>query len=60
MQGTGQLSFDRGNFRDVVTQYNTKQRQVPTVFVAGVAGATPAPLWEITEESERAVPKVEL
>ncbi|HWP72453.1 MAG TPA: LemA family protein, partial [Gemmatimonadaceae bacterium] len=54
------IAFARQFYNDVVTQYNTKQRQVPTVFVAGMAGATPAPLWEITEESERAVPKVEL
>jgi len=30
------------------------------VFVAGMAGAVPAPLWELTEDAERAVPKVEL
>ena len=54
------IAFARQLYNDTATQYNTKQRQVPTVFVAGVAGATPAPLWELTDESERAVPKVEL
>ena len=54
------IAFARQLYNDVVTQYNTKQRQVPTVFVAGMAGATPAPLWEITDDAERAVPKVEL
>ena len=54
------IAFARQLYNDVTTQYNTKQRQVPTVFVAGVAGATPAPLWEITDDAERAVPKVEL
>jgi LemA protein len=54
------IAFSRQHYNDVVTQYNTKQRQVPTVFVAGIANATPAPLWEITDEAERAVPKVEL
>jgi LemA protein len=54
------IAFARQLYNDVATQYNTKQRQVPTVFVAGTAGAVPAPLWEITEEAERAVPKVEL
>jgi len=54
------IAFARQLYNDVVTQYNTKQRQVPTVFVAGVAGAQPAPLWELTDEAERAVPKVEL
>jgi LemA protein len=54
------IAFARQLYNDVVTQYNTKQRQVPTVFVAGFAGAAPAPLWELTDEAERAVPKVEL
>ncbi|HEY5544579.1 MAG TPA: LemA family protein [Gemmatimonadaceae bacterium] len=54
------IAFSRQLYNDVVTQYNTKQRQVPTVFVAGMAGAVPAPLWELTEDAERAVPKVEL
>lgn len=54
------IAFARQLYNDVVTQYNTKQRQVPTVFVASMAGAVPAPLWELTDDAERAVPKVEL
>jgi LemA protein len=54
------IAFARQLYNDVSTQYNTKQRQVPTVFVAGMDGATPAPLWELTDDAERAVPKVEL
>ena len=54
------IAFARKLYNDVATQYNTKQRQVPMVFVAGTAGATPAPLWELTDDAERAVPKVEL
>ena len=54
------IAFARQLYNDVTTQYNTKQRQIPTVFVAGMAGATPAPLWELTDDAERAVPKVEL
>lgn len=54
------IAFARQLYNDVATQYNTRQRQVPTVFVAGVAGAVPAPLWELTDDAERAVPKVEL
>src|SRR5688500_19051926 len=54
------IAFSRQLYNDVATQYNTKQRQVPMVFVAGTAGATPAPLWELTDDAERAVPKVEL
>jgi LemA protein len=54
------IAFSRQLYNDVATQYNTKQKQIPTVFVAGFAGAAPVQLWEITEEAERAVPKVEL
>ncbi|HEV8364827.1 MAG TPA: LemA family protein [Gemmatimonadaceae bacterium] len=54
------IAFARQLYNDVATQYNTKQRQIPTVFVAGFAGASPVELWEITDEAERAVPKVEL
>ena len=54
------IAFARQHYNDVATQYNTRQRQVPTVFVAGMAGASPADLWEIEDAAERAVPKVEL
>ena len=54
------IAFARQLYNDVATQYNIKQKQVPTVLGAGIAGATPAPLWELTSEAERAVPKVEL
>ena len=54
------IAFARQLYNDVTTQYNTKQQQVPTVFVAGLAGASRAPLWEITDDAERVVPKVEL
>lgn len=54
------IAFARQLYNDTATQYNTRQRQVPTVFVAGMAGAVPAELWEITDDSERAVPRVEL
>jgi hypothetical protein len=30
------------------------------MLFAGMAGAAPVPLWEITEEAERAVPQVDL
>ena len=54
------ISFARQHYNDVATQYNTKQRQIPTVFIAGMAGASPVELWEIEDAAERAVPKVEL
>ncbi|MGQ0538275.1 MAG: LemA family protein [Gemmatimonadaceae bacterium] len=54
------ISFARQLYNDVATQYNTKQKQIPTAFIAGFAGANPVELWEITDEVERAVPRVEL
>ena len=54
------IGFARQLYNDVATEYNTKQMQVPTNFVAGIARAQPAELWEIEEAGERAVPNVNL
>ena len=54
------ISFARQAYNDTATQYNTKQQQFPTNLFAGLAKATPAELWEITDEGERAVPQVDL
>ena len=54
------IAFARQHYNDVSTQYNTRQQQFPTNLVAGLAHATPAELWEITDAAERAVPKVDL
>ena len=54
------IAFARQHYNDVATQYNTRQKQVPAVFIAGIAGAAPVDLWEIEDAGERAVPKVEL
>ncbi|MDA1082021.1 MAG: LemA family protein [Gemmatimonadetes bacterium] len=54
------IGFARQLFNDTATLYNTKQNQFPTSMVAGIARAVPAELWEITDEIERAVPKVDL
>ncbi|HEY6108521.1 MAG TPA: LemA family protein, partial [Gemmatimonadales bacterium] len=54
------ISFARQMYNDTATQYNTKQMQFPTNLFAGIAKATPAELWEITDEGERAVPQVDL
>lgn len=53
------VSFARQLYNDTATLYNTKQQQFPTNLVAGLATASPAELWEIEDNSERAVPKVE-
>ncbi len=54
------IGFARQLYNDVATQYNTKQAQIPTNMVAGLARATPAELWAIEDAAERAVPKVDL
>jgi LemA protein len=54
------IGFSRQAYNDTATQYNTKQQQFPTNLFAGLAKATPAELWEITDEAERAVPQVDL
>jgi len=54
------VSFARQLYNDTATQYNTKQQQFPTSLVAGLAKAQPTELWEIEDQAERAVPKVDL
>jgi LemA protein len=54
------VAFARQAYNDTATMYNITQRQFPTVLVAGMAGASQAQLWEITDEAERAVPTVDL
>ena len=54
------IGFARQLYNDTATQYNTAQQTFPTMLFAGMAGATQVPLWEITEEGERAVPQVDL
>jgi LemA protein len=54
------IGFSRQHYNDVATDYNTRQQQFPTSLVAGLARATPAELWEIEDQAERAVPNVDL
>jgi LemA protein len=54
------IGFARQLYNDTATQYNTVQHTFPTVMFAGLASASPAPLWEITDDTERAVPQVDL
>ena len=54
------VGFARQFYNDVATSYNTAQQQFPTNLVAGLAKATPAELWEIEDQAERAVPNVDL
>src|SRR4026209_3005735 len=54
------VAFARQLYNDVASQFNTKQAQFPTNLVRGLAGATPAELWQIDDAAERAVPKIDL
>ena len=54
------VGFARQLYNDVATSYNTAQQQFPTNLVAGLAKASPAELWEIEDQGERAVPNVDL
>lgn len=54
------VAFARQLYNDTATTYNVKQQQFPWNLVAGIAKAEPVELWEITDEHERDVPKVDL
>ena len=54
------IAFSRQHYNDVATQYNVVQAQFPTNLVAGMAKASPAELWEISDPGERNVPKVDI
>ncbi|RJX31036.1 MAG: LemA family protein [Oxalobacter sp.] len=54
------VAFARQAYNDTATLYNVTQCQFPTNLVAGMAAAKEVELWEIADETERAVPKVDL
>src|SRR5438034_11478361 len=54
------IAFARQLYNDTATQYNTKQQQFPTSFVAGLAKAQAAELWELEDQADQAVPQVDL
>jgi len=54
------VAFARQLYNDMATTYNVKQQQFPWNLVAGMARAEQVELWEITDEGERDVPKVDL
>jgi len=54
------IGFARQLYNDVATEYNTRQATFPPLLVAGLAKATPAELWQITDDTERAVPTVDI
>ncbi len=54
------VAFARQLYNDTATTYNVKQQQFPWNLVAGLARAEQVELWEIADEREREVPKVDL
>jgi LemA protein len=54
------IGFARQLYNDVATEYNTRQATFPTLLIAGMAKASPAELWQITDDTERAVPTVDI
>lgn len=54
------VAFARQLYNDVATTYNVKQQQFPWSLIAPFAKAEPVELWEIVDEREREVPKVDL
>jgi len=54
------VSFARQLYNDTATTYNVKQQQFPWNMIAGMAKATIVELWELTDDHEREVPKVDL
>src|SRR3990172_2126599 len=54
------VAFARQLYNDAATSYNVRQQQFPWTLIAGMAKAEIVELWEITDEQERAVPKVDL
>ncbi|ACR79845.1 LemA family protein [Kosmotoga olearia] len=56
------ITYARQFYNDTVTKFNTKIEIFPNNIVAGMYSSKfkPFPLFEITDESEREVPKVDL
>lgn len=52
------VSFSRQAYNDAVMQYNTKREVFPSNIIAGMFNFGPAQLFEVTDEAERAAPKV--
>jgi len=54
------IGFARQFYNDIATKYNTATQVVPGNILAGLAGFRPAEMFEITDDTERAVPDVDL
>jgi LemA protein len=54
------IGFSRQFYNDIATKFNIAQQVFPTNVIVGIFGFSPAELFEITDSSEREVPKVDL
>jgi LemA protein len=54
------IGFARQFYNDVATKFNIAQQTFPSNIFAGMFGFTPAELFQVTDEAERAVPNVDL
>jgi LemA protein len=54
------IGFARQFYNDIATRYNTAQQVFPDSFIAQTFKFQPVELFELKDETERAVPKVDL
>jgi LemA protein len=54
------IGFARQFYNDIATRYNTAQQVFPDSFIAQTFKFQPVELFELKDEAERAVPKVDL
>lgn len=54
------IGFARQFYNDIATKYNISQQTFPNNMIAGTFGFKPAELFEITDASDKEVPKVDL
>lgn len=54
------IGFARQFYNDIATKFNTVQQSFPANMVSGIFGFKTEELFEITDDAERAVPRVDL
>ena len=54
------VAFARQHYNDIATSYNVLQQQFPWSLLTGFAKTVAVELWEITDETDREVPSVDL
>lgn len=54
------IGFARQFYNDIATKYNTARETIPTNIIASLFKFSPAELFQITDEADRAVPSVDL